>query len=50
MCTQMVLVPHTRAQSRWDRLPRLLVIVVCASLGHDAESCETPLSPRGGEV
>lgn len=32
----MVSVPYTCTQSRWDKLPRLLIIMVCASLGHDS--------------
>lgn len=36
VCAQMVSVPHTYAQSRRDELPHLLVIMVCASLGHHA--------------
>lgn len=46
----MVSVPDTCAQSRWDGLPCLLVIMVHASLGHSTESCVMPLFPRGGQV
>lgn len=50
VCSWRVSVPDTCAQSRWDWLPHLLVIMVHASLGHSTEPCVMPLFPRGGQV
>lgn len=50
VCTRMVLILDTCAQSKWDELPHLLVIMVPVSWGHSVQAYEISLLPGSGRA